>query len=58
MSEIKPQLCTSCGKVVSPEKGAVRFPCPNCGKYTIWRCERCRLFSNTFKCPLCNFEGP
>ncbi|MEX2707194.1 MAG: zinc finger domain-containing protein [Candidatus Freyarchaeota archaeon] len=58
MSEIKPQLCASCGKIISPEKGAVKFSCPNCNKYTFWRCERCRVFSNTYKCPVCNFEGP
>ncbi|MFP3195520.1 MAG: zinc finger domain-containing protein [Caldivirga sp.] len=50
--------CTSCGSPIAPFKRATHFLCPNCGKYEIWRCERCRREGNVYKCPVCGFEGP
>ncbi|MCD6485046.1 MAG: DUF1610 domain-containing protein [Candidatus Odinarchaeota archaeon] len=57
-STIKTATCTSCGRKISPTESAVHFECPNCGSYVIWRCEKCRHFGNTYKCPNCGFEGP
>ncbi|MHA1840047.1 MAG: zinc finger domain-containing protein [Candidatus Ranarchaeia archaeon] len=57
-STIKTPLCSCCGKTIEPTEYAVHFSCPECGKSTIWRCERCRKSGNTYKCVSCNFEGP
>lgn len=50
--------CTSCKTSVVNDTGAVRFPCPNCGKYTIIRCSNCKKIVTKYKCPNCGFEGP
>ncbi|MGC8568788.1 MAG: zinc finger domain-containing protein [Nitrososphaeria archaeon] len=51
-------VCTSCHKPISPNEKFTRFICPDCGKVTIWRCEKCRVFVRTYKCENCGFEGP
>ncbi|MFX0068378.1 MAG: zinc finger domain-containing protein [Promethearchaeota archaeon] len=58
MEGIETPICTDCGRIVAPDEPAVHFPCPGCGEVTIWRCKKCRLFGNTYKCPKCDFEGP
>ena len=50
--------CISCNKEITNDKGAVRFLCPNCGKYEIVRCGKCRKISAKYVCPNCGFEGP
>lgn len=51
-------ICTSCGKPIVPGEASVNFPCPNCGKVKIWRCEICRELARPYTCPSCGFEGP
>ncbi|MGY5876496.1 MAG: zinc finger domain-containing protein, partial [Candidatus Thorarchaeota archaeon] len=36
--------CTSCHGSVSPQEDSVKFQCPSCGEFNIWRCEACRRF--------------
>ena len=55
MMELK---CTTCGVLISNNRMAVIFKCPNCGKETIVRCEHCRKIGAKYKCPSCGFEGP
>ncbi|MBI2183925.1 MAG: DUF1610 domain-containing protein [Thaumarchaeota archaeon] len=50
--------CTSCNRPITPGEKAVKFYCPECGEVLIWRCEKCRKFSRSFKCINCGFEGP
>jgi predicted RNA-binding Zn-ribbon protein involved in translation (DUF1610 family) len=50
--------CSSCGKNVSNEQGAVNMDCPNCSKAKIIRCKECRKIAAKYKCPECGFEGP
>ena len=50
--------CISCNMSIINDVGAVKFPCPKCGKYTIIRCSKCRKIVAKYKCPLCGFEGP
>ncbi len=50
--------CVSCGKRVENESCWIKFPCPDCGKDDIVRCERCRKIVNKYKCKKCGFEGP
>ncbi|MHA1858056.1 MAG: zinc finger domain-containing protein, partial [Candidatus Thorarchaeota archaeon] len=42
--------CTSCHRSISPQEDSVKFECPNCGAFTIRRCETCRRFSVRYKC--------
>ncbi|MFX1465711.1 MAG: zinc finger domain-containing protein [Promethearchaeota archaeon] len=59
ISQIEMPKCSCCGHLISPEDiGSVRFPCPNCGDITIFRCMRCRSFGRNYRCPKCSFEGP
>ncbi len=58
MSTYKKNMCLSCGRPIAPFEAAVHFPCPQCGDVTIWRCERCRTTGNSYKCYVCEFEGP
>ncbi|MEM4587774.1 MAG: zinc finger domain-containing protein [Candidatus Jordarchaeales archaeon] len=58
MTEVKLPICSSCSRPIHPDTGGVKFPCPNCGKITIWRCYKCRQLGNPYKCPVCGFEGP
>ncbi|RJS91457.1 DUF1610 domain-containing protein [Candidatus Bathyarchaeota archaeon] len=51
-------ICTSCNRIIPPGTDATKFPCPNCGQITIWRCQKCRLFGRQYKCPNCGFTGP
>ncbi|MEM5798082.1 MAG: zinc finger domain-containing protein [Candidatus Aenigmatarchaeota archaeon] len=50
--------CISCGKNVVTESGWVEFPCPQCGKEKILRCEKCKRIVNQYTCPKCGFRGP
>ncbi|MEE8114379.1 MAG: zinc finger domain-containing protein, partial [Nitrososphaerales archaeon] len=45
--------CSSCNRPILPGEKAVRFACPECGEITIWRCEKCRQFSRSYKCINC-----
>ncbi len=54
----KMPLCNWCGKIITPGDKAVKFNCPSCGDVVIWRCEKCRLFGRSFKCPKCGTSGP
>ncbi|HDJ66291.1 MAG TPA: DUF1610 domain-containing protein [Nitrososphaeria archaeon] len=51
-------LCTSCRRPIDPHERAVSFPCPNCGRVRIWRCEKCRELARPYICPSCGFRGP
>ena len=55
---MKDDKCGSCNTSIVNDIGAVKFPCPNCGKYTVIRCLKCRKTVAKYKCPLCSFEGP
>ncbi|MCD6458730.1 MAG: RNA-binding protein [Thermofilum sp. ex4484_82] len=55
---LKMPMCTSCGKPIPPHERGVKFRCPNCGEFIIWRCYKCRKLMNPYKCPKCGFEGP
>ncbi|MCD6226365.1 MAG: DUF1610 domain-containing protein [Candidatus Aenigmarchaeota archaeon] len=50
--------CTSCDINLLGDDKFVRFMCPNCGKEEIFRCSRCRIFSNPYVCKKCGFQGP
>ena len=55
---IKGDKCASCNVSIVNDIAAVKFPCPNCGKYTVIRCSKCRKIVTKYKCPGCGFEGP
>ncbi|MBD3263334.1 DUF1610 domain-containing protein [Candidatus Woesearchaeota archaeon] len=50
--------CTSCNKIVTNDRFATNFPCPECGKETIVRCGKCRRTSAKYPCSECEFIGP
>ncbi len=50
--------CSSCGRRIEAEESWVQFPCPNCGKSKITRCEKCKRVENSYRCESCKFEGP
>ncbi|MFP3189884.1 MAG: zinc finger domain-containing protein [Thermoproteota archaeon] len=50
--------CSSCNRPIPPYERAIKFPCPNCGRTTIIRCERCRKLVNNYICINCGFKGP
>ncbi|MBW2971239.1 DUF1610 domain-containing protein [Candidatus Woesearchaeota archaeon] len=50
--------CTSCGRRVTNDRGAVMFKCPACGNEEIIRCRHCRETAAKYTCTQCNFEGP
>ena len=58
IKEIKEMLCSSCGKRIEAERFWVKFPCPNCRKEDIIRCEKCKTRENKYACSICKFEGP
>ncbi len=58
IEDVVPPKCVSCKRLVSPDEKGVSFSCPNCGKYIIWRCAKCRKQGVTYQCPICGFEGP
>ena len=47
--------CISCG--INSTQVTV-FKCPNCGKYQIVRCSKCKTNAVLYKCPECGFVGP
>jgi Zn-ribbon RNA-binding protein len=55
---VRGDKCISCNTSVVNDAGSVRFQCPNCGKYLIIRCSKCRKTVAQYKCPVCGFEGP
>ncbi|MBL7118799.1 DUF1610 domain-containing protein [Candidatus Bathyarchaeota archaeon] len=55
---LKLSFCSGCNRSIAPGGHSVKFPCPNCGGTTIWRCEKCRQFGRSYKCPKCGFTGP
>ena len=57
-SVINMNKCITCKVSLVNNKGAVKFMCPNCGKYEITRCGKCREIVAKYKCPECGFEGP
>ncbi|MEM2094798.1 MAG: zinc finger domain-containing protein [Candidatus Bathyarchaeia archaeon] len=50
--------CIWCGHIIMPKEKAVKFHCPSCGEFLLWRCERCRTLARPYKCPKCGFVGP
>lgn len=58
MDVINMTKCLTCKVSLINNKGAVKFLCPNCGKYEITRCGKCREIVAKYKCPECGFEGP
>ncbi len=38
--------------------GSTSFPCPNCGKQTIYRSRKSREIVIKYTCPECGFVGP
>ena len=50
--------CVSCNTSVVNDNSSAKFACPNCGKYTILRCAKCRKTVAKYKCPVCGFAGP
>ena len=54
----KTKNCTSCNTPLANDTGATYFLCPNCGKYEIARCRKCREIVVKYKCPECGFIGP
>jgi len=55
---IQAKKCDACNVSIVNDTGAVKFPCPNCGKSVITRCSKCRKIVAKYRCPLCGFEGP
>ena len=55
---IQAEKCDACNVSLVNDTGAVKFPCPNCGKSVITRCSKCRKIVAKYRCPLCGFEGP
>ncbi|MBM1154617.1 DUF1610 domain-containing protein [archaeon] len=55
---VEPVRCSWCGKIIWPGESWVKFPCPNCGRVLIIRCERCRKLVRPYKCVHCGFMGP
>ncbi len=51
-------VCVSCNRVIMPNDKCVKFYCPRCAEYLIWRCEYCREFAREYRCDKCGFEGP
>ena len=51
-------ICSSCGENVVGQESFVKFLCPFCGEGIIIRCRKCKKLSNSYKCSICNFEGP
>jgi len=51
-------VCTSCNREIAQGTRAVKFPCPGCAEFEIWRCEHCRELSNVYVCPKCGYTGP
>lgn len=55
---INQEKCISTKKSITNDGGAVKFLCPNCGKYTIIRSQHARKIAAKYICPECSFEGP
>lgn len=52
------EFCISCKRKITNLGGAAKFMCPNCSKYMIARCVRCRRAAVKYTCPDCGFQGP
>ena len=52
------KICLSCKLKVSNDPGSVRFKCPQCGKFEMVRCSKCRKEAIKYTCPNCEFTGP
>ena len=50
-------VCRCCHRNIMPNDKCVRFPCPECGEVTIWRCQSCRESAKEYVCD-CGFRGP
>jgi len=50
-------FCASCKRNIS-NVGAAKFPCPDCGKTDIIRCNDCRANAVAYECMECHFRGP
>jgi len=55
---VKDYGCVSCGIALKSTDTYVEFPCPNCGKFLIRRCDKCKKLVRPYKCKECGFEGP
>ncbi|MBI2138032.1 DUF1610 domain-containing protein [Candidatus Woesearchaeota archaeon] len=55
--ESKP-VCISCKSRITNLAGSTAFPCPQCGKYEVIRCNHCRDLAARYQCPECKFTGP
>ncbi|MFH0897689.1 MAG: zinc finger domain-containing protein [Candidatus Bathyarchaeota archaeon] len=51
-------VCIWCCHIIMPQEKSVKFACPACGEFVLWRCEKCRDFGRPYKCPKCGFTGP
>lgn len=49
---------TATGTALTNDEGATSFPCPKCGKQTIYRTRQSREIVVKYTCPECGFEGP
>ena len=49
---------TTTGVALSNDVGSASFPCPSCGKATIYRTRKAREIVVKYVCPECGFEGP
>lgn len=54
---MEPKKSTATGSYVTNDKGAVTFPCPECGT-TIIRTRNERQNVVKYTCPQCGFTGP
>ncbi|MFP4119332.1 MAG: zinc finger domain-containing protein [Candidatus Woesearchaeota archaeon] len=43
---------------LSNDDGSTSFPCPGCGKRTIYRTRKAREIVIKYTCPECGFTGP
>ncbi|MFA6888607.1 MAG: zinc finger domain-containing protein [Candidatus Woesearchaeota archaeon] len=50
--------CISCKKNQINCTGTIMFKCPQCGKFEIVRCKKCREIATPYVCPECGFNGP
>ncbi|MCA9478322.1 MAG: DUF1610 domain-containing protein [Nanoarchaeota archaeon] len=49
---------TATGVALTNDIGATSFPCPQCGKATIFRSRNSREICVKYTCPECGFVGP
>ncbi|MCC6013085.1 MAG: zinc finger domain-containing protein [Candidatus Verstraetearchaeota archaeon] len=58
MSNLELPICSSCRSPILPHEKGVKMFCPNCGETVFWRCRKCRILVNSYKCVKCGFVGP